>query len=61
MHLGGKQERGSRIDKVTNLHHMLLLAKATGIGTDRAGIFEIHLHLLQWLAWRKRLVLPMNQ
>ena len=50
MHLGRQQDRGPGIHKVTDFDHMLAFAFPTGISRDRGGVFEIHLHFLQWVA-----------
>ena len=57
MHLGRQQDRGPRIHKVTDFDHMLSFAFPIGISRDRGGVFEIHLHFLQWVARLQRLML----
>src|SRR5260370_21033664 len=57
--LGQQGDRGSRIDKITDLDHMLPLALRALFRRNRTHIFEIHLDLFQWLAqfvWFGRLV-----
>jgi len=48
--LGQQGDRGSRIDKITDLDHMLPLALRALFRRNRPNIFEIHLDLFQWLS-----------
>ena len=58
MDLGIEQEGGPRIDKIADLHHVLSFA--VRVGGNRGGIFEIHLHLLQWLTRLQRLAFALR-
>ena len=46
-----QQDGGASIDKVEHLHHVLPLL--IGVAWRNGSILQIHLDLLQWLAWRK--------
>ncbi len=57
MHLGRKQDRGSRIHKVTDFDHMLAFAFPAGIHGNGGSIFKVNLDFLQRLARLQGLML----